>query len=89
MQPLASDANLDPKFTSQMNAVLAFASHEAARIAAMPFTPNSAHLELTFRDQRLADVFGGVGPDNSTSATVERRPFTPPPVGSPALALVA
>lgn len=89
MKPETQAFNLDPKFKAQLSKALEFSASEAARIAAMPFTPNSARLELTFHDQRLADAFGGIGPDNGTPATVERRPFTPPPDSRQALALVA
>lgn len=89
MKPATPAFNLDPKFRAQLSAALSIAEQAARRIAEMPIIPNSTRQELTFRDQRLADAFGGVGPDSGTPATVERRPFTPPPIGSPALALVA
>lgn len=89
MKPDTQAFNLDPKFRAQLSKALAFAASEAARIAAMPLTPNLARPEITFSDQRLADAFGGIGPDDDIPATVERSPFTPPPVCGPALALVA
>lgn len=81
--------NPHPKFRAQLSRAMAFAASEAARIAAMPLTPNLARPELTFHDQHLADAFGGIGPEDGIPAAVERSPFTPPPFGSPALALVA
>lgn len=89
MKPATPAFNLDPKFRAQLSAALSLAEQAASRIAAMSNIPNSTRQELTFHDQRLADAFGGIGPDSGTPAMVERRPFTPPPIGSPALTLVA